>query len=96
MHTEDEARTKWCPFARVPVVVATPDQSCPAASGNRATTMDDECNCIASDCMAWRRGKDAWLTSGGKVIQQADCEPECGYGHWVKQGYCGLAGKDGA
>lgn len=40
--TEDEARTKWCPMARVTV------KEMPA---NRIT---ERYNCIASDCMMWK------------------------------------------
>jgi hypothetical protein len=45
--TEDEAKTKWCPFAR-------------AQSMNVAVSRDgfgaayDTCLCIGSACMAWR------------------------------------------
>ncbi len=43
--TEEDARSKWCPFARVLITrLAHPTQAA-AASQTR---------CIASDCMAWR------------------------------------------
>lgn len=49
--TEDEARNKWCPAARVSVGSST--------SGNRtAATMDSRFKgngCVASECMAWRQ-----------------------------------------
>ena len=53
--TEDEAKTKWCPFSRS----ATNDD----ASINRPGTdtaeaevqfLRDNTRCIASGCMAWR------------------------------------------
>ena len=48
--TEKDARTKWCPFARVN----------DAGLGNRYPMDNDLANasafahCIVSDCMAWR------------------------------------------
>ena len=73
--TEEEAKTKWCPHARVVLPAGG------YASGNR---FDDsqpnpdymESRCIASDCMMWK-----WLRSSGKD----------GYGRpEEKTGYCGL------
>ena len=53
--TEDEAKTKWCPFAvashtdpRGIAGYARPDLGLPADTFTHA--------CIASDCMAWRSG----------------------------------------
>lgn len=53
--TEDEAKTKWCPFVRL----ARPGQT----AFNR-TTDDSEllpaAMCVASDCMAWRWKARTW------------------------------------
>ena len=82
--TESEARTKWCPFARVLLPVHQ--------SGNRISTFhkanaeserdkehyaqqERDCCCIASDCMAWR-----WQ---GRPVHVPDRD----------FGYCGLSGK---
>ncbi|MCM8736631.1 hypothetical protein M5E06_21115 [Azospirillum sp. A1-3] len=50
--TEEQARTKWCPHARVT------DGSCSDESGGNNRWLDakgeENCRCIASDCMAWR------------------------------------------
>jgi hypothetical protein len=50
---EDEARTKWCPYART---------SQADSSGNRRHgghgDPDPDCKCIASRCMAWRWSYD--------------------------------------
>lgn len=78
--TEEEAKEKWCPFARQVVGDAQA-----AASGNRdlncggPLAVHDGNRCIGSRCMAWRWSeglypKDSFM--GG--------EPS--------RGYCGLAG----
>lgn len=75
--TEDEAITKWCPFARVVKDWRDPtpdDQTRIYGPFNRDCVISlDECDsdltsCIGSQCMAWRETKPA-------------------------EGYCGLAGK---
>jgi len=42
--TEDEAKTKWCPYSDV-----VPNQR---TSGD--VDFSQYCSCIASECMAWR------------------------------------------
>ena len=46
--SEDEAKTKWCPFARIS------DTTAPV-SVNRPETYVDVTRCLGSVCMAWRR-----------------------------------------
>lgn len=46
--TEEEAKTKWCPFSRVMMWEPQEGQN-PAVNRNLA-----DVNCIASGCMAWR------------------------------------------
>lgn len=57
--TEEEAKTKWCPFARPSQ--NHPDE-CGEIRGNRALpyeprTYPDSCLCLGSACMAWRWNK---------------------------------------
>lgn len=74
--TEDDAKTKWCPFAR--------DSN---TAGNRiryGADADDapaaaEFPCIASACMAWR-----WRTTPAQAAAGSRLS--------VEDGYCGLAG----
>lgn len=80
--TEDEAKTKWCPFARI--ICDSIDGKTHVGPFNRMTlnTKPDETrippsgNCIGSDCMAWRI-KDYGLDKENNP---------------VPYGYCGLAG----
>jgi hypothetical protein len=55
MHTESEAREKWCPWSRS-IALRYPSGAPLAASVNRRDdgVTSGECLCIASACMAWR------------------------------------------
>jgi len=79
-YTEDEAKGKWCPFARAVVAVSETTQGLPPqykamASGNRFLNGTIS-PCIGSGCMAWR-----WALP--RSIESAETEA----------GYCGLAGR---
>lgn len=50
----DEAKIKWCPFARGPWFNNTRTL---AAAVNRSSSDEAYGHCIANECMAWR-----WLT----------------------------------
>jgi hypothetical protein len=77
--TEEDARSKWCPFARVAIGVGPIGGSTTGYTVfNRATTVGEaplNAMCLGSACMAWR------------VRAAAD-----GKGGWKGDGYCGLAG----
>lgn len=79
--TEQEAKKRWCPFARIIV-------SGVSANRNHPGVADDCCLCIASTCMTWRaietsefndRANAEFRTSGKRL----KCDT----------GYCGLAGE---
>lgn len=74
---EDEAKTKWCPFARTFDGVQT-ETIAAAASVSRQNDGSPfkPCLCIASACMAWR-----WI----ERLENQDLEDI--------RGYCGLAGR---
>lgn len=83
--TEEQARTKWCPFVRFH---GTPSDD---SISNRHGWFDNDnpgmSRCIGSVCMAWRmklspateRKAEAEFRKGGQRIGEAE-------------GYCGLAG----
>jgi hypothetical protein len=84
--TEDEAKTKWCPFARVLAQDAERKLQGQAAS-NRIDWVGGQPQmpvgsaCVASVCMAWRT-PFLWTEDDGST------QPNDG-----KHGFCGLAGK---
>lgn len=101
MLTEEEAKKKWCPFVR--------HEGDKGGSWNRTVSAmkrifgwdggnpypEETCNCIASECMAWRFKPHEWKhkAHGGDWI---DTQETDGYGRKGEKlptvGYCGLAG----
>jgi hypothetical protein len=89
--TEDEAKTKWCPFARP--VVGVPKGIGSTITGNRIGSDISGSLCIASACMQWR-----WSEEEDHLQNTYDDN-----GNWAgrqqiafgkdRQGHCGLAGK---
>ena len=85
--TEDEAKEKWCPFARLGFS-GRPG----SAAVNRIldvdnpAIMDNLTQCIGSDCMAWRWSKLPNHVSQMQMITDPDK-------HSDTDGYCGLASK---
>ena len=79
-HTEEQAREKWCPFAKFNTNIA-PER-----------IVDGGFRCIASECMAWRWS--ALLTVPAKPDQKPkqvmyfeDYHTDC----YTPLGFCGLA-----
>lgn len=77
--TEDEAKTRWCPFIRI----------APATESHHAVTNREDraldigpvtTNCIGSSCMAWRWLAEQPIRNG--VVARTE-------------GFCGLAGRPG-
>lgn len=112
MHTEDEAKAKWCAFARV---WAPPDEVERQAAGwNRmdcgSSAGDSDAykagcdmrvtNCIASACMSWRFGPSRYIPAPDGAMEvgmvPGGFKAVRANGTTVKQGYCGLAGKPSA
>ncbi len=87
--TEDEAKTRWCPFTRVGGI---PASAAAGISWNRwpgeDVDTDGPANCVGSACMAWRWSRD--------VEWQAKAEAEyrrSGRRIVPTDGYCGLASR---
>jgi len=97
MHSPEEARAKWCPYASFPVVAQTPNGSIPLGSANRqgpgngqvVATKDGidspdnplPARCIAQRCMAWRWKEPRQIAMEGRPSD------------YVKTGYCGASGQ---
>lgn len=102
--TEEEAKTKWCPFARVGVA-ANPE----IPPANRDVDMSVQpfgpklfpaAFCIGSACMAWRRdvqrlhrphSAEIELKRLGYEWRLDPIDPNYIINDW--NGFCGLAGK---
>jgi hypothetical protein len=84
-YTEEEAKTKWCPYARVQVerqgyIGGTGGSNHALAGVNRLLDASvRNADCLGSACMAWRKVN---------VNVGPPREPE-----WIAKGYCGLAGR---
>ena len=106
--TEDEAKTKWCPFAFtfgalfVPQAEGSPDarQYGPQNRGYQMHGSLPGCMCIASACMAWRTVREAFTEDSPTVSNQSPGEgwywsaerKVWWHSIWIENGYCGLAG----
>lgn len=86
--SEEEAKTKWCPFARLAPGEMT-DTGANLVGGSagwnrivseRGVTTPNAAKCFASDCMAWRT-----VSRGDERDYPRDYGPPV-------DGYCGLAG----
>lgn len=93
--TEDEAKTKWCPFVRSQVIGQDKGKLMVLSNRDAAQLVEDSDpnefthNCIGSACMAWRSASGD-RNSIPVVYSQA--EAEVVQRHRV-EGHCGLAGK---
>jgi hypothetical protein len=67
MMTEEQAKEKWCPFARVAGI-----SSRGAINRDDKSGEPDVCaRCIASDCMAWR--SDGIEAHDDEVVHYGHC-----------------------
>lgn len=89
--TEDEAKTKWCPFTRVGE----------QASGAAENRPDGSYNCIASGCMAWRwaqKPNPDWKEQNGMMVSYPPRDTRYDEPMYVEDrthGHCGAFGKIG-
>lgn len=108
MMTEEEAKTKWCPFARVSMRDAEGRTTRPR---NRVVELNKQgavahefssnlvgARCIASACMAWRFGEQLCRHKERGTLH-ALCAMDPGMSDHASyeleplKGYCGLAGQ---
>lgn len=103
--TEDEAKTKWCPFTRLTdggrEYFDNRGDKFGGTSGKDGT---DASRCIGSGCMAWRAAVEtaeteddqtpeggSWIKYGPAIRTLSDSPP---WQRWTRVGgHCGLAGK---
>lgn len=97
--TEEEAKGKWCPFARVWLADELGGVSVNRL-GDTAKTVVDNAMCIGSLCMAWQW--HAWRCGEGCGTRRAGtiepdyrepCKPPSDQKYYDHIGYCGLAGR---
>lgn len=86
--TEEEAKKKWCPQARV-------SQGIGAVGFNRIDEgkPSKDSFCIASDCMVWVMGSGEWRINGEQTPKSELDKfptPESAGAVWVNFGICGL------
>lgn len=77
--TEEDARKKWCPMARIGLVHGMAVNKHAADKG-----VDEDTRCLASDCMMWRATDNECLPQAPSDASAPTCK---------SAGYCGLAGK---
>jgi len=76
--TEEEAKTKWCPYARLGSSTSGLGGFNRFISPAREADFDGT-RCVGSACMAFRWSPDTTLEMSGHIV--------------TRQGFCGLAGK---
>ena len=89
--TEDEAKTKWCPFVRLTASAGEWHVNRPPGS---APDNPGDYMCVGSACMAWRV-RHQWLDNAQQEPGWVTYPPyafEPGPGQERDDGYCGLAG----
>jgi hypothetical protein len=76
MFTEEDAKTKWCPFARV-VQVGDRDGGAFNRVGLRDGQETPRGMCLGPGCMAWRWGQDEFLyqSTGNNRMDPTSTEP---------------------
>ena len=100
--TEDEAKAKWCPFARTKTIKFSSDDGA-VSSANRdfdGEPIDKLHTCIASACMAWRWrvapkpgvGFHHEVIDHPTLPGHKTTRPVSGERPVIGDGFCGLAG----
>lgn len=98
-YTEEEAKTKWCPFAmtfgRLSAPIAgsahTEDHYGPQNRGAAMGLPLSACKCIGSACMAWQQLPELWIDPENPEQRYA-AKHKTTMQMETPRGYCGLAG----
>ncbi len=89
MHTEKEAKEKWCPFARAP----NGESGMPI---NRQGDYPEHVCCVASSCMAWRWSYEEQDVGGSleriPYYKSTPIKDSPGHFENAPVGHCGLSG----
>jgi hypothetical protein len=109
MITEDQAKERWCPFARYAIFSRHGQSSAANRLGddNGLHINHKSCRCIASQCMAWRWERivdenlieaiKRYRSETGAGLHEAkafvEAHPEYRTAPPPTRGYCGLASK---
>ena len=94
MMTEEEAKKRWCPMARVHI---SRSLSGSEYYSNNRLALHDLTTCIASGCMAWRWELEwdwAKRIEANRELSKMSLQEVTGM--TPREGYCGLAGKQEA
>lgn len=88
---ESEAKTKWCPFARVAAYSSGGQEGESPTSVNRGEATGPFTRCIGAACMSWRwiyapSEKDVAAITKMRMAMPAISRK-------TDEGFCGLAGK---
>jgi hypothetical protein len=91
--SEEEARQKWCPYARADMAgqtVVMAMERAPAAVARADGKGYDvvSTRCIGASCMAWR-----WEVTPGEIAAQATGKLQYTVLSHAPIGFCGLAGQ---
>lgn len=91
--TEDEAKTKWCPFASSRVLVWKKGPAEIINAVMSPETVAPTTLCIGSACMAWRAVfKECWFDATGKPVVDGSMYAGATTRLVANGGFCGLAG----
>jgi hypothetical protein len=96
MLTEEEAKTKWCPLARVSNPAGTAQPANRVMHDGAVLAGLSAFNCIGSVCMAWRWDEPPMgFTPDGFVRIATGRLPDAGsvIPQKLRQGHCGAFGK---
>ena len=88
-HSIGDAKTKWCPFARVPdgnnthsgLTATNRHAGEKKRKDGKVSRLRSSAMCIASECMQWQ-----WVTRQGMGLHETRRVD-------TDKGFCGLAGK---